>query len=321
MPAGPPTHGILGWYRAPVTTRYLPVPPNVYRGEPAVRDFQFHTPSSLDEAFGLLAQHGDDARPMAGGTALVVLMKQSLVDAEHIVSLERIPGLDGIRVEGDELRIGGLVRHNDVERSPAVRGFAPLLSEVYRRVATVRIRNMATVGGGLAHADPAQDPQPGYITLDARVRLASRDGQREVPVAELATDYYETVIRPGELITEVIVPRPAPGAKFVYLKFLPRTEDDYATVAVAARAEADGGVCRNLRVALGAAGPTAVHATAVEQALEGKEITAANVRGAAEAVADQVDPLEDFRGSSSYKRDMAVVFTRRALERVLGLTS
>jgi aerobic carbon-monoxide dehydrogenase medium subunit len=285
-----------------------------------VRDFQFHAPSSLEEALALLAEHGEDARPMAGGTALVVLMKQSLVAADHIVSLERIPGLDTIRVEGDELRVGGLVRHHDVETSDIVRGFAPFLSEVYRRVATVRIRNMATVGGGLAHADPAQDPPPGFMALDARVRLVSPAAERVVPVGDLFADYYETVIRPGEILTEVIVPRPAQAAKFAYLKFLPRTEDDYATVAVAARAETDGGICRNVRVALGAAGPTPIRATAVEQALEGRAVTSAAVRDAAEAVAGEVDPLDDFRGSSAYKRDMAVVFTRRALESVLGLT-
>lgn len=285
-----------------------------------MRDFQFHAPTSLEEAFALLAEHSDDARPMSGGTALVVLMKQSLVAAEHIVSLEKIPGLDSIYIEGDELHIGGLARHYDVETSPVVRSFAPFLCEVYGRVATVRIRNMATVGGGLAHADPSQDPPAGFIALDARARLVSRGGRREVPIGDLFTDYYETVIRPDEILTEVIVPRPAPLARFAYLKFLPRTEDDYATVAVAAKAELNGGACRNLRVALVAAGPTPVRASAVEQALEGAENTPAAVRNAAEAVAEAVDPLDDFRGSSAYKREMAVVFTRRALERVLGLT-
>jgi len=257
---------------------------------------------------------------MSGGTALVFVMKQSLVDAEHIVSLERIPGLDSVRVEGGELHIGGLVRHYDMETSTVVRSFAPFPCEVYRRVATVKIRNMATVGGGLAPGAPAQDPPPGFMPLDASVRLVSHRGERLVPITDLFTDHYETVIQPGEILTEVIVPQPAPAAKFAYLKFLPRTEDDYATVAVAARAETEGGVCRNLRVALGAAGPTPLRASAVEQALEGKAITPAAVRGAAEAVADEVDPLDDFRGRSAYKRDMAVVFTRRALEQVLGLT-
>ena len=286
-----------------------------------MRDFTFHAPTSLDQALALLAEHGEAARPMAGGTALVVLMKQSLVDADHLVSLERVPGLDGIRVEGDELHIGARVRHHDLELSPVARQFAPFLCEVYERVATVRIRNMATVGGGLAHADPAQDPPPGLITLDARVRLVSRGGAREVAVADLFSDYYTTVIEPGEILTEVIVPRPAPNARFAYLKFLPRTEDDYATVAVAAKAESDGGIARNVRVALAAAGPTPVRATAVEQRLEGQAITAAAIGDAAETVVDQIDPLDDFRGSAGYKRDMAVVFTRRALARVLGLAS
>jgi carbon-monoxide dehydrogenase medium subunit len=284
-----------------------------------VNDFEFHQPESLDEAFSLLNRHGEAARPMAGGTALVILMKQSLVNPEHIVSLERIPGLDGIRVEPDGLHIGGLSRHTDVERSPAVAGFAPILCDVYRRVATVKVRNMATVGGGLAHADPAQDPPPVLMVLDARVKLASSGREREVPLSDLFADYYETVIQPGEILTEVVVPPPPPATRFAYLKFLPRTEDDYATVAVAACAESAGGVCRNVRVALAAAGPTPVHASAVEQALEGRPATAAAIRSAAEAVTEEVDPLDDFRGSASYKRAMAVVFTRRALEQVLGV--
>ena len=284
-----------------------------------MRDFYFHSPTSLQEVFSLLEEHGEDARPMAGGTALVVLMKQSLVEAEHFVSLARVPGLAGIRAESDGLHIGALTNHRDVETSPVVKQGWPLLAEVYRNVATVRIRNVATVGGGLAHADPAQDPPPGFIVLDARVKLVSRSGERVIPITELFTDYYETSIRPGELLTEVIVPPVPAGARSVYLKFLPRTADDYATVSVAALAETEDGTCRRLKVALGAAGPTPVHATAVEQALNGQRISPEAVRLAAEAVAAQVDPLDDFRGSSEYKRDMAVVFTRRAVERVLGL--
>jgi carbon-monoxide dehydrogenase medium subunit len=202
--------------------------------------------------------------------------------------------------------------------SDVVKQHAPLLADVYHHVATVRIRNVATVGGGLAHADPAQDPPPGLIALDAKVKLQSKSGgERILPINELFTDYYETAIQPGELLTEVIVPALPAGAKATYIKFLPRTADDYATVAVAARAQVENGTVRNLRVALGAAAPTPVHATAVQDALEGQQATAENIRQAAAAVADIVDPLEDFRGSSDYKRDMAVVFTRRALERVL----
>lgn len=282
-----------------------------------MRDFYFHTPKTLEEALDLLEEHQDDGRPIAGGTALVVMMKQSLLDADHLISLARVPGLSGIRAEADGLHIGALTHHREVETSALVKQHAPLLAEVYHHVATVRIRNVATVGGGIAHGDPSQDPPPGLIALGASVKLQSKSGERIVPIADMFVDYYETAIEPGELLTEVIVPTTAAGARTAYLKFLPRTADDYATVAVAAHAQLQDGKVSNLRVALGAAGPTPVHATTVEAALEGQAPTAEAIRQAAQAVADQVDPLDDFRGSSDYKRDMAVVFTRRALERVL----
>jgi carbon-monoxide dehydrogenase medium subunit len=284
-----------------------------------MRDFIYHAPTSLDEALSLLEQYGEDARPIAGGTAMVNLLKQNLVYADHLVGLGKVPGMRGITRDNGDLRIGALTRHSEVERSAEVASAAPLLQEAYSRVATVRIRNMATVGGGLTHADPAQDPPPALMALGARVTLASSGGTREVPVEDLFVDYYETALEPGELLTEVIVPAQPPDARAVYLKFLPRTEDDYATVAVAALARVENGACASVRVALGAVAPTPVRATAVETALEGQPVTADAIRSAAEAVAEQVDPLADFRGSSDYKRDMAVVFTRRALEQALGL--
>jgi len=286
-----------------------------------MRDFFFHAPTSLDEALQLLDEHQEDGRPLSGGTAAVVLMKQNLLAADHLISLHKVPGLEGIRLEDDGLHIGALTNHSDVVNSGLIRENAPLLADVYSRVATVRIRNQATVGGGLAHADPAQDPPAAFIVLGAKVRLVSRSGERTVDIGEFFTDYYETVIEPGELLTEVIVPRQNPNAKAVYIKYLPRTEDDYATVAVAALGEVSDGNVSNVKVALIAAASTPVHATAVEDALRGQAATAENIRAAAQQVADQVDPMDDFRGSSEYKRDMAVVFTRRALEQVLGVTA
>jgi carbon-monoxide dehydrogenase medium subunit len=282
-----------------------------------LHDFTFHRPATLQEACALLDEHGYDAQPFAGGTALVVLMKQSLALPDHLVSLDRIEGMSEIRLDGDTLHIGALVRHRDVETSPLVREAAPLLAETYARVATVRIRNMATVGGGLAHADPAQDPPAALIALGASVRAVSSGGARTIPVEDLFFDYYESALEPGEIIESVTVPRPAAGARSVYLKFLPRTEDDYATVAVAAVAEVEDGMCASVRIALIAAGPTPIRATEVESALTGQPVGAESIRLAAEAVRDQVDPLDDFRGSADYKREMAVVFTRRALERTL----
>lgn len=279
-----------------------------------MRDFEFHSPTHLPEALELLETYGESARPMAGGTALVNFLKQGLLTTEHLVSLERIDGLSEIRLEPDGIHIGALVRHREVETSSIVRQHAPLLADVYARVATVRVRNMATVGGGLAHADPAQDPPLGLLVLGARVRLANREGGRIIPVSELFTDYYETVIEPTELLVEVIVPVQPQGARAAYLKFLPRTQDDYATVAVAVLAEIDNGVCRQLHVALGAVGPTPLAALSVQQMLAGQRPVPALIREAAATVREAVDPLSDSRGPADYKRDMAVVFTRRALE-------
>ena len=284
-----------------------------------MRDFIYHAPTSLEEALSLLDQYGEDARPIAGGTAMVNLLKQNLVYADHLVGLGKVPGLRGITRSNGDLRIGALTKHREVERSAEVAEAAPLLREAYSRVATVRIRNMATVGGGLTHADPAQDPPPALMALGARVVLASSGGTRELAIEDIFVDYYETALAQGEILTEVVVPAQPQDARGVYLKFLPRTEDDYATVAVAALARVENGLCADVRVALGAVAPTPVRATAVEAALEGQPVTADAIRTAAEAVAGQVDPLADFRGSSEYKRDMAVVFTRRALEQALGL--
>ena len=284
-----------------------------------MRDFSFHTPESLEEALTLLDRYGENARPIAGGTALVVLMKQSLVYADHLVSLQTAGGLRDINMEGGDLHLGALVTHRRVETSTLVKEQVPFLAEIYNRVATVRVRNVATVGGGLAHADPAQDPPPGLMVLGASVRLKSIRGERTLPVEELFSDYFETEIQPDEVLVELIVPPPPPGARTVYLKYLPRTADDYPTVGVAAMATLENGRCGDLRVALGALGTTPLRATGVEEMLRGNEVTQEAVQHAAEVVRERVEPLDDFRGSAEYKREMAVVFTRRALEQVFGL--
>ena len=196
-------------------------------------DFDYRAPTNLDEALDLLRQHGDDARAIAGGTALVIMMKQRLVRPEVLVSLRRIPDLQRVAAEDGTLRLGATATHRAVETDSVVRERWPLLAETFRHVATVRIRNMATVGGGLAHGDPNQDPPPALIVLDARARLRSAGGEREVPLQDFFLDYYETDVRPGELLTEVTVPQPPAGAGWAWVKFLPRTADDYATISVA----------------------------------------------------------------------------------------
>jgi carbon-monoxide dehydrogenase medium subunit len=276
--------------------------------------FQYVEPSSLDEALAALGQYGDEAKVIAGGTALVNLMKQRLVQPAYLIGLRKVPGLSGIS-NGNGLTIGAFTTHRDIEVSPVVKANAPLLAETFPLIASVRVRNVATLGGSLAHADPNQDPPPALIALDAKVRTRSPRGTREIAIDEFFTDYYETALEPDELVTEVVVPAQPANTGAAYLKFLPQTQDDYATVAAAARITLDGDRITDARIGVGSAGPTPIRATAVEDALRGQSANAAVFRDAAALVADAVDPTTDFRGSASYKRDMAVVFVRRALER------
>ena len=286
-----------------------------------MNDFEFHSPSTLQEAASMLAQHNGDAKLMAGGTALTLLLKQSLVQPDHLISLHKVDGAKAIEHADGVLRIGGLTTQREVEQSAVVKQAAPLLANAYSRVATVRIRNVATVGGGLAHADPAMDPPPSLLILGASVKAVSSKGERIIPLSEWYADYYETILEPDEIVTELDVPTQPANANWVYTKYLPRTEDDYATVSVAALGRVEGGKIADVRVGLGAVGATAIRATVVEEALMGATPTPAALREASQKVADIVDPTSDPRGSADYKRDMAVVFTRRALEQVLGVSS
>lgn len=275
--------------------------------------FEYLEPTSVEETLETLARYGDEAKVIAGGTGLINLMKQRLVHPTYVVGLRRLSELKGIQSNG-ALRIGALMTHRMAETSPVVQAQAPLLKEAFRHLATVRIRNVATIGGSLAHADPNQDLPPTLIALDARVRYRSRNQEREVPVEEFFTGYYESILGPDELVTEVVIPAQPQGSGAAFLKFLPQTQDDYATVSAAARLTLSGDRITDARVAVGSAGPTPIRATAVEEALRGQAATTSVFRDAATLVADAVDPISDFRGSAEYKRDMAVVFVRRALE-------
>jgi carbon-monoxide dehydrogenase medium subunit len=277
--------------------------------------FVFRTPETLDEALTLLGEHGEDAKVMAGGTALIIMLKQRLVMPEVLISLHRVRGLDSVEEANGTLRLGGLLTHRAVELAPAVRSRVPMLADTFRQVATVRIRNVATVGGALAHADPNQDPPVALLALDAQVQLRSAHGQREVALEQFFTDYYETVLEPGELVTEVRVPLPKPNTGSVYLKFLPRTADDYATVGVAASVQVDPatGSCADCRIAMGCVGLTPLRARQAEDVVRGQTMSEALLREAGAAAQQVTDPLSDVRGSASYKRSMAAVYVLRAL--------
>jgi carbon-monoxide dehydrogenase medium subunit len=286
-----------------------------------MRDFEYREPDSLEEVLALLHDHGEDAKIIAGGTALVIMLNQRLIMPSYLVSLRKLPGLDSVESVDGVLQLGALVTHRAVETSPMVRDQIPVLAETYRHVATLRIRNMATLGGTLAHADPSQDSPVTLMALDARVRLTSSGGSREVPLNEFFTDYYETVLQPDELLTEVLVPVPRPHTGSVYLKFLPRTEDDYATVGVAVSLEMEPSsqLCQECRIVMGGVAPTPLRVPEAEALLSGQKLAPELLHKAAAVAQEHTDPISDSRGSSDYKREMAGVCVRRALEQAGAL--
>lgn len=282
--------------------------------------FEYRTPKSLKEVHANLKEFGSDAKLVAGGTALIIMMKQRLVRPSCLISLRSVRGLNGIELQNGGLRIGGLATHRQLETSPLIRRRLPMLAETYHHVATLRVRNMATVGGGLAHADPNQDPPPSLIALGATLKATSANGSRVIPMDEFFKDYYETVLNPDELITEVMVPKLPPNSGAAYIKFLPRTADDYATVSAAAVLTLDKSnkTIADVRIALGSVGVTPIRATAAEAVLRGQPLKTEAFAEAGEKAKEAVDPISDFRGSAGYKKDMAAVFVRRALEKALG---
>lgn len=238
-----------------------------------MQDFIYHTPNHLEEALSILSKHGERSVPLAGGTALVNLMKQNLLMANHVVDLKNLTHLRTITHQDGNVHIGALTTHNDLGNNPVINTCIPLVADAYRRVASVRIRNVATIGGGLVHADPAQDPPPALMVSNASVSLTSLAGTRLLPVSDLFVDYYQSALTEGELLTELIVPSQGPDVRTSFLQFLPRTKDDYATVTVAAIGNVIDGQCCDIKVALGSVGPTPVRATVAESLLIGKIVS------------------------------------------------
>ena len=278
--------------------------------------FDYHEPRSLTEVLELLDRYGDDAHLIAGGTATVLLIRQGLLRPGHVIGLRAIEELRGItRTADGGLRIGAMATHRAVERSSEARLYSPALTDAFASVATVRIRNQATVGGNLAHADPAQDPPPMLSALNATVSVRSSRGERSLAIDELAVDHFTTSLAHDEVITAVILPPIEAGSRETYLKFLPKTADDYATVSVAATLRfASDGTIAETRIVLGAVGATPIRARRVEGALRGQPRS--SVRDAVALVSEEIDPIDDLRGSAAYKREMARVWTGRALAQV-----
>jgi aerobic carbon-monoxide dehydrogenase medium subunit len=275
--------------------------------------FAYERPGSLDEAIGLLAEHGDDAKALAGGQSLVPLLKLRLAAPELVVDLgdlARADGLAGVRDHGEYLAIGALTRHAALASDPVATEHAPLLSYAASHVGDPQVRHHGTLGGSLAHADPAADLPAVLLAYEASVVIRGAHGERELLVAEFLTGFLETALEPDELVIEIRVPKLDPWVGWSFRKFT-RRAIDWATVGVAAL-RGPG----MERVALINMGPTPLRATAVEERL----LAGAGVPAAAEAATEGTEPTSDAWASAWYRRRLATVLVRRALEEAASRT-
>jgi carbon-monoxide dehydrogenase medium subunit len=279
--------------------------------------FQYHAPTSLGEATALLARLGEDAKVLSGGQSLIPLMKLRLASPPHVIDINGIPGLAGIREADGVLRIGALTRESDLEESELVRTRYPLLHETARVIADPLVRNLATVGGNLAHGDPANDHPATMLALGAEIVTTGPRGERRIPIAAFFTGPFATALDPGEILVEIRVPGPAARSGGAYVK-MERKVGDFATAAVAAQLTlAADGTCQQVGIGLTNVGLTPIKATRAEAALKGQRPDDAAIARAAKLAAEASQPAEDLRGSVEYKRDLVRVLTGRALQRAL----
>jgi carbon-monoxide dehydrogenase medium subunit len=279
--------------------------------------FQYHAPTSLGEATALLARLGEDAKILSGGQSLIPLMKLRLASPPHVVDINGIAGLAYILEADGVLAIGALTRESELEESDLIRSHYPLLHDVTRVIADPLVRNLATVGGNLAHGDPANDHPAAMLALGAEVVARGAGGERRIPIATFFTGPFETALRPGEILVEIRIPVPRPRSGGAYLK-LERKVGDFATAAVAAQLTLRGdGACEQAGLALTNVGLTPIKADKAEAALRGKRLDDKTIAQAAQLASAAAEPTEDLRGSVEYKRDLVRVLTMRALRRAL----
>lgn len=282
-----------------------------------MQPFAYADPTALDEACGLLYEHEGRAKVMAGGVALLTLMRNGFLAPELVVNIKGVPGLGEIRYDpAAGLSIGGLVTHRTLERSAVLRQHFPALAEMAAHVGSVQIRNRGTLAGNLAHAEPAADPPTLLVALGARVRLHGHGGSRELALEDFLVGYYETRLEPDEIISEIRLPAPRPHTGAAYTKFVTRGAMDMCLLGAAASLELDprDGVCRAARLAVGNMGAGPLRAGAAEAALVGERLTPDVIRRAAGLAARGLSPVNDTRGSAEYRLAMAPVAAARTLQ-------
>jgi carbon-monoxide dehydrogenase medium subunit len=278
------------------------------------QNFEYFSPASLQEALTLLAD--GSAKVLAGGMSLIPLMKLRLATPEHVVDMSRVPGLASIQQQPDGIHIGAMTTHYQIESSPVLRASCPLLAETASHIGDVQVRNMGTIGGSVAHSDPAADYPAALFALEARVRLASAKGERTLAIGDFLVDTFTTALEPGEIVVKIIVPAESQGTGVSYQK-MQQPASGFAIVGAAARVERSNGGIGFARVGITGLASKAYRAANVESILQ----STGDIDKAAAVVADGIEANSDLNASADYRRHMARVYTARALRQALARAS
>jgi len=279
--------------------------------------FEYLRPKTIPEAIAFLQQYGDDAKILSGGQSLIPMMKLRLARPGYLVDINRIAGLSHIKEEGGFLRIGGLTREAELEASPVVRAKYPIIIDTAHVIADPQVRNLATVGGNLAHGDPANDHPATMLALGAQIVATGPKGERVIPVEDFFLSLFSTALQHDEILTEICIPIPPPRSGGAYFK-LERKVGDFATAAVAAQLTLDGnGACQKVGIGLTNVGPTPIKARKAEDFLRGKKLDGSTIAQAAQLAADESEPSADLRGPVEYKKSLVKELTKRALTRAV----
>jgi len=279
--------------------------------------FEYFRPKTIPEAIAFLQQYGDDAKILSGGQSLIPMMKLRLARPSYLVDINRIEGLSHIKEESGFLKIGGLTREAELEASPVVRAKYPIIIDTAHVIADPQVRNLATVGGNLAHGDPANDHPATMLALGAQIVATGPKGERVIPVEDFFLSLFSTALQHDEILTEIRIPIPPPRSGGAYFK-LERKVGDFATAAVAAQLTLDGnGTCQKVGIGLTNVGPTPIKPRKAEDTLRGKKIDGSTIAQAAQLAADESEPSADLRGPVEYKRSLVKELTKRALTRAV----
>jgi carbon-monoxide dehydrogenase medium subunit len=281
------------------------------------QSFEYFSPQTVSEAISLLHEHGDGAKILSGGQSLIPMMKIRLARPEYIVDINRLAELQYVKEENGFLKIGGLTREADLEASDLIRSKYPIILDTAQMIADPQVRNMATVGGNLAHGDPANDHPATMLALGAEVVATGKSGVRAIPIGDFFLSIFSTALEHGEILTEIRIPIPPSGSGGAYFK-LERKVGDFATVGVAAQVTVDNaGICRRAGIGLTNVGPTPIKAARSEVFLVGKKMDEQQISQAAQLAAEDAEPSSDLRGPAEYKVSMIRELTKRALARAL----